>query len=49
MLPLKGGEGGGGGELSSSALALTVSQLAERIPAQWKLPRITDALCLILI
>lgn len=44
MLPLSGG-----GELSSSALALTVSQLAERIPAQRNIPHITDALCRILI
>lgn len=41
MLSLSGGEGG---ELSSFALALAVGQLAERIPAQRKRPRVTDAL-----
>lgn len=50
MLQLCGGGGrGGGGELSSSALALTVNQLAKRIPAQQKLPHFTAALSLILI
>lgn len=49
MLQLSWGGGGGIGGLSGSALALTVSQLAGRVPAQRKLQQITDGVCLVLI